>query len=995
MREKWVARPFSALGLVVLLLFGSSQLIAQEQPAPPQTPEEKAAAEAAAKKAEEEGKVRLAEEVTVTGTLIRRKDLESLSPVAVVTPEEVTYQGTTRVEDLIQSLPQVFAVQNSTVSNGASGTATVALRALGSVRTLVLINGRRMPAGDAFEAGSDLNSIPSALVKRVDILTGGASSVYGSDAVSGVVNFVLDTEFEGVRGEVYYNGFQHNNNNEIARSFNAARGFTVPQGSTWDGGSFNGNFAVGGKFGEGKGHASAFIDYRRIEDIRKDARDYTNCSVQTLGATGPRCGGSSSNELGRFFTQEEDLMIDTATGNTFIPYDGRVYNFAPENFMQRPDEKWSGGGFARYTVNEHLEPYAEIMFVNDYTDAQIAPSANFFRTETINCDNPMMSEQQRDRVCTQYGLGPNDFATLVPGRRNVEGGPRTDQLTHNSLRLLGGVRGAISDAWSYDVYGLHTEVSSPQSYINDLHVDRLANSLDVIGDPDDPSTWRCRSDDPGCVPWNIFRVGGVTQEAVDYLSTAALVLSGTKTQMVQATLTGDLEKHGLKFPSASEGIQLAVGAGYIKDSLFVDPDDAREKFLIAGFGGATVPIDADINVKHFFAEAVVPLVQDTAGFQDLTLEAGYRFSDYSQSGGNHSYKAQLAWAPVRGFKLRGGFARAVRAPNVRELFEPTGFDLGGAEDICAGSNPSASVAECERTGVSPAQYGSIPESPAGQYNTLDGGNQNLNVETADTVSFGVVWTPPSITGLSVTADYYDIKVEDAIGTLAGDDIVQTCANTGDSRLCGLIHRDRFGSLWITNDGFTETTNQNIASIGGKGVDVSGSYPLNLGKSGFINFGLLGSYMLERTFEDPLIAFDCVGLFGNSCGVQTSTPSPRWRSRMRAAWQSNFKTTFALGWRFTSKVTQEELSDQEDLAVPSRREIWTLNGSHEIPAFNFWDFAATYEFRKGVRLTAGVNNVLDKEPPLGAGLTDVDFGAGFYNFYDSLGRTIYTNFQFQF
>jgi outer membrane receptor protein involved in Fe transport len=985
----------------VLPLLGSSQPVAaQEPPAEPQAAEEKAAAEKAAAekaaaeavaKAEKEGKVRIEEEVTVTGTLIPRRDLESLSPVAVVTPEEVTYQGTTRVEDLIQSLPQVFAVQNSTVSNGATGTATVALRNLESVRTLVLINGRRMPAGDAFEAGYDLNSIPSALVKRVDILTGGASSVYGSDAVAGVVNFVLDTEFEGVRGELYYNAFQHNNNNEVARAINAARGFNVPQGSTWDGGAFSGNFAVGGKFGEGQGHATAFIDYRKIQDIRKDARDYTNCSVQSRGATGPACGGSSTNELGRFFTEEEDLMIDTATGNTFIPYDGRVYNFAPSNFMQRPDEKWTGGGFARYTVNEHVEPYAEIMFMNNFTDAQIAPSGNFFRTQAINCNNPMMSEQQRDRVCTQYGLGPSDFATLVPGRRNIEGGPRTDQLTHTSLRLLGGVRGAISDAWSYDIFGMHAEVSSPQSYINDLHVTRLEESLIVDGDPDDPSTWQCRSGSPGCVPWNIFQVGGVTQEAVDYISTAALVLSGTKTQMVQATLTGDLEKHGLKFPSASEGIQLAVGAGYIKDGLFVDPDDAREKFLIAGFGGATVPIDADINVKHVFVEGVVPLVQDSPGFQDLTLEAGYRFSDYSQSGGNHSYKAQLAWAPVQGFKLRGGFARAVRAPNVRELFEPQGFGLGGAEDICAGASPAASPEQCARTGVSAAQYGDIPESPAGQYNTLEGGNDELEVETADTISFGVVWTPRSIAGLSITADYYDIQVENAIDSLEADDIVQACAETGDPRLCSLIQRDRFGSLWITNDGFTETTNQNIGRLGGSGIDVTASYPWNLGKSGFINLGLLGSYMLEDTFEDPLIAYDCAGLFGNSCGI----PDARWRHRFRASWKSNFKTTFALGWRFTSKVTNEELSDQEDLAVPSRAESWRVNDSHEIPAFNFFDLAGTYEFRDGVNLTVGVNNFLDKEPPLGAGLSDVDFGAGFYNFYDSLGRTVYANLKFDF
>jgi outer membrane receptor protein involved in Fe transport len=337
----------------------------------------------------------------------------------------------------------------------------------------------------------------------------------------------------------------------------------------------------------------------------------------------------------------------------------------------------------------------------------------------------------------------------------------------------------------------------------------------------------------------------------------------------------------------------------------------------------------------------------------------------------------------------------VRAPNVRELFEPQGFGLGGSEDPCATDpatgRPTATFEQCQRTGVTAALYGRIPESPAGQYNTLGGGNPDLNAETADTVSFGVVWTPKAITGLSITADYYNIKVKDAIGILAANDILSKCLETGDPRLCSLIHRDRFGSLWITNDGFTETTNQNIAQLGARGVDVSGSYPLNLGNAGFINFQILGTYMLKDTFEDPLISYDCAGLFGNSCGI----PDARWRHRFRAAWQTNFNTTFALGWRFTSRVTNEELSDETDLAVPARTQLWTVNGSHEIPAFNFFDFAATYKFKDGVNFTLGVNNLLDKEPPLGAGLSDVDFGAGFYNFYDSLGRTVYANFQFQF
>lgn len=326
MTFRWFSRMLPLL--ILPLLLGLSGLAQAQEQATPQTDEEKARLE----QAEKEGKVRVTEEVVVTGSLIPRKDLDALSPVAVVDVEEVTYQGTGRVEDLIQQLPQAFAAQNSTIANGASGTATVALRNLDSVRTLGLLNGKRMASGDAYATSADLNFIPTALISRVDVLTGGASSAYGADAVAGVVNFVLDTEFEGFRGEVLWNGYQHNNSNDLAQQINAARGYTAPTGSAWDQGGYTFNFAVGGKFGDGdKGHASAFVDYRDVSAITKDARDYTNCSVQSLGATGPACGGSATWEYGRFLANSGDYVLDPRTGNntTFRKRVGTdVYNFA-------------------------------------------------------------------------------------------------------------------------------------------------------------------------------------------------------------------------------------------------------------------------------------------------------------------------------------------------------------------------------------------------------------------------------------------------------------------------------------------------------------------------------------------------------------------------------------------------------------------------------------------------------------------------------------------
>jgi outer membrane receptor protein involved in Fe transport len=293
--------------------------------------------------------------------------------------------------------------------------------------------------------------------------------------------------------------------------------------------------------------------------------------------------------------------------------------------------------------------------------------------------------------------------------------------------------------------------------------------------------------------------------------------------------------------------------------------------------------------------------------------------------------------------------------------------------------------------VAPSQYGRILENPAGQYNSLDGGNPELDVETADTITAGFVWTPRSITGLSVTADYYDIKIEDTIDSFQPDDVIRSCAATGNDALCSLIHRDSLGTLWLTQDAYTVSTNVNIGELKARGIDVSVSYPWNLGDSGFINFSMLGSTMLESRLTTPLTDYDCVGFMGNQCGI----PSPTWRHRARAQWNTNFNATFTLGWRFISSVENDDLSDDEDLGNPDLVEQLALNGSDVIPSFHWFDLAMAYKFKDNVRVTVGCNNLMDKEPPLGSGLSDVDFGPGFYGTYDYLGRALFANLQFEF
>ena len=938
---------------------------------------------------------RFEDEISVTGSLIPRPTLEAMSPVTVMEPSDITHTGITRLEDLLTTLPQVFRAQNSTISNGATGTATVDLRYLGHVRTLVLINGRRMPTGDVGSPVADLNFIPAGLVKRIDVLTGGASSVYGADAVAGVVNFILDTDLEGFRGGVEYGAYQHDNRNELMRRINTEAGFTYPTGSTWDGEVVSAYAALGGKFANGKGHATVYLDYRHIDAITMAMRDYANCFV-SRGPNGPVCGGSAYTPAGVFISSNQDysdyrLYARDPSNDDMVPYTGQVYNYSPLNYMQRPDRRWAAGAFIHYAFNPHVEGYAEVMFMDDFTDAQIAPSADFGSTYLINCDNPMLTDQQRELFCTQWGYGPHDDANVQVLRRSVESGPRYDSLRHTAWRLLGGARGSIDGQWSYDIYGLHAEVQIPESYHNDLNVDRLQDALLVVGDPADPSTWRCRSGNEGCVPWNIFSAGGVTQAAVDYIRTAALSQGSTETEMVEGKLVGDLEGYGWKLPAASEGIQVALGALYRKEGLVLDPDEVERTGNAAGFGGPVPPVSGSYNVTEAYVEARVPLIQDTSGAQDLSLELGYRYSDYNLSGSHPTYKAQLSYAPVVGLKLRAGLARAVRAPNINELFTPQERGLGGSEDICANDPatgvPSATLEECVRTGVTPAQYGHILANPAGQYNVLYGGNPELEPETADTHTLGFVVTPPGAPGLSAAVDYYDIRVGDTIWPLFANDIITTCARTGDPALCSLIHRDASGSLWLTPDGYTITTDRNIGGLATRGVDVNASYLLHLGGAGFLNMNLVGSYLISNRLDNALRAYDCAGYFGGQCGL----PLPRWRHRAVFSWETTFRTVFSLGWRYMGPVTNDDASPDPDLANPDLIESWKINGAYELDAVSYFDLSVTYDFTKGVQLTVGVDNILDKEPPLAPSLSLT----GFIGTYDPWGRFVHASMLFTF
>lgn len=955
-------------------------------------------------------------DIVVTGSRLRSPNLESASPITVLSPAEIRQTGTTRVEDLVNSLPQVFAGQNSGYSNGSSGTATVNLRGLGSERNLVLVNGRRLMPGDPTSSAADINTIPGALIKRVDVLTGGASSVYGADAVTGVVNFVMDTDFEGFRLDGQYSFYNHNNRagSDIQKAL-SARGFGAPDGQTADGGTVDVTAIFGTSFDDGRGHVTAYAGYRKIDAVTQDRRDYSACALgqstlaqRNAGFGQYNCGGSGTSANGTFYTN--DATFQVGPGRTFIP-GSTPYNFAPTNYFQRPDERYTAGFFANYEISDAVKPYAEFMFMDDRTVAQIAPSGNFGNTFSINCDNPLLSAQQLAIVCAptnlltapdgsvEAGEAPYLFVDPVSGatynrgflqplRRNVEGGPRRDDLQHTSYRFVAGVRGDLGSAWNYDAYYQYGRTNFAETYFNDFSVNRLNNALDVITGSDGSAI--CRSAQPGgsdanCVPYNIFG-GGVSAGALNYLQVPGFQRGINTEQVVSANIAGTLGEYGVQSPWAAEGLGIVIGGEYRKESLDFFSDVTFQTGDLAGQGAPTLPVAGSFDVKEVFTEVRLPLVSDNF-FHDLTLTGGYRYSSYGNSAGGSfntdTYKIEGEFAPIRDIRFRGGYNRAVRAPTVQDLFAPNRVALNGSTDPCAGFTITAANVGCLAQGLTVGQF--VAENPAAQYNGLIGGNANLAPEVADTYTAGVVIQPRFLRGFALSVDWFKIKLEGAISGIGQDTTLQICTDTANPFFCSLINRDQFGSLWRSNNGYVVDTTQNIGGLSTQGIDVNASYTVPLGEAGSVGLSFVGTY-LDELITDPGVSdpYDCSNLYGNICG----TPNPKWRHQARASYTAPNGMGLSLRWRYMGPVTLDTVELGGTVTPANRR----------LEETSYFDLSFTAKVGDNFNFRLGANNILDKSPRLTAA---ANCPAGPCNgntwpgVYDAIGRYIYTGVTLDF
>jgi iron complex outermembrane recepter protein len=991
-----------------------------------------------------------ADTIIVTGSRLNQANINSASPVFQINADEVNTRGITRVEELLNILPQAFSGQTSQTSNGASGTATLNLRGLGAVRTLVLVDGKRLPYGSPSNSASNLDLVPAQLIQRVDIVTGGASAVYGSDAMAGVANFIMRRDFEGIMFDGQVGAYQDGNGNDFAAAVLGAGAIGVP-GGTLDGRNVMASITFGANTADGRGNVTAFLSYQDQNEIRQDARDYSACAYGSSGPSPTSVGGIGcvGSATFRRFGLGGNSLFQNEDG-TLVPYTGIVsqtFNFAPDNFIQRNNQRFSFSTMARYEITDNVEAYLDLGFTNNTTDAQIAFSGTFFRNFSINCDNPFLDEAvpgggtfadgflgcSAAQIST--GLNPDGTPADVAlggvatgaGRRNVEGNPRNSFIDLSTYRMVGGFRGALGDNWNYDVFGQFAKTLQTRISTGDINFQKAQNAFFVIDDPMNPGTAICRDGPATCVPWNIFQRNAdgttrVTQGAVNYVEGNGFRNGFTKQMVLGGTLSGDMGAYGFQFPWAENGVQLLGGVEWRRDQLDSQPDDVSQIPAGMGFtgvGGGTLPVAGQVSVWELFMETQIPLIQGRPFFEELGINGAYRYSDYSTDGNGvqnsfntSTFSAGVTWSPTPDIRFRGQFQRAVRAPNVIALFTGQNTGLFGATaggnglfDPCASGAgnvppPAATAAQCAFSGVSGAQYGSIPDNPAGQLNQVTGGNPFLTPESSNTYTFGVIATPSFVEGLTVSVDYFDITINDAISAIPPQTSLNQCIATGNPTFCDLVVRDAGGTLFVSNTAPTgstarfagvQATNANISNLSTRGLDVAVAYNVDLGGWGSLNTNYVSTFLFETsTVPVPGVttSVECKGLYAGQCG----NPNAEYRHRLLTTWQTPWNVDMTATWRYMSGIDQDSGTPSVSTggtAVPSGNVL-----DDRFDPASYLDIAARWYVRENVTLRAGINNVMGRDPELTTFGGASSNGNTIAGVYDTAGRFFFFGVNLQ-
>lgn len=956
--------------------------------------------------AQEEAPVVTNEVIVVTGTRISNPNLELTSPVTVVGEEELTYRQSNTAEEFIRQLPGAVPSVGSAVNNGNGGASFVNLRGIGSVRNLVLLDGRRFVPADT-TGRVDLNSIPLAVIERTDILTGGATTTYGADAVSGVVNFITKDDFAGA---------------ELVGNMQISE--------IGDAKTYRLEGTIGANFDDGRGNAVFSIGYQKQDPVYQGDREFSEFNVGSFSGA----AGGSSNAVPAVIVGPVPGGAGQITDDRGFTNDLTLYNFNPSNIFVTPFDRFNIFGSARYELVPEVEFYTQGAFSKQTVSTIIAPGGSFFNNYQLNLNNPFLGEGLVDAFCeglelsdaecaagrsTQFGPripqededgevtfvdNPDyvEFTTQVR-RRTIEAGTRNSDFTTNLFNYVAGFRGDITDNIQWDIYGTYGESERIQRQSGFGRLSRLQPALLAI--PDGSGGVQCISDDENCVPLDIFGpAGSLNQDAADYVfGLSQQVINQATIKTVNATLTGDFGD----FRISDDIIGFAVGAEYREFTATRLSDEASQTpGEVVGGGGAAPDVDGSYDVKDVFGEVYIPLLAGTPGFQELTVELGARYSDYSTAGTEFTWKAGGSWTPFYGLTVRGNYQKAARAPNIGELFVPvtTGLNNLGT-DPCQGEidgdpNPNlddpAFRAVCIAQGA-PADRvndGTIPEPAAGQINVTTGGNPDLQTEDAQTWTVGVLLQPEFVPGLAVTVDYFNIEITDAISAPAPGDIINGCYIDGpldydDNPFCQLIERDPVtGSLSGSPDSTPGLllNQSNLGVIRTDGIDATAAYDMGLTEGIGLGLSFTGTWTFKNEFQsDPSADFrECVGYYSVNCG----SPQPEFVFNQRTTLYFEDTLNVSLLWRYLDSLEQEPRDIVENNpGFQGDTELFGEVDFQQIDAFSYFDLSAQYNVEP-VELTFTIQNLFDKQPPIvGSDIGSTSFNSGntYPSTYDAIGR----------
>lgn len=940
-----------------------------------------------------------AEAIVVTGSRIRRRDLESSGPTTVVSSEEFKLSGAVNVEQVVNTLPQVVPGATAFSNNPGAGIATLDLRGLGNQRTLVLVNDRRYVFFDPTQT-VDLNNIPQFLIESVDVVTGGASAVYGSDAVAGVVNFRLRQDLQGV-----------------------TMGGQYAITERGDGARWNLNAALGTEFADGAGHVTIFGDYFKREAIFQAERDFSSrVLVENSDFTGLIPGGSATVPGGRFTVPGSivvpagnglgSVTLARGAGNFAQPfgalYTGNrqsrpyvnpddAYNFAKDNYLQVPQQRWLIGGYGTYEVSDIFKPYFEVTFANNRVANELAPTpvTGAFAVAT---NNPFLSDADRtaliqtdaneaqiDAARAARGLAPlfNDpgFVNIAVSRRVNDIESRNADFERNAWRAVAGTTGNLGAGLTYDAYYLYSRTQNTTVQRGNISRSAFANALRENR-------------------LNIFGPGTITADMAKEIAITAQNTVTSQLQVASASVSGELFAIGL----GAEPIGFAIGGEWRSVASEFIPDTALSSGDVIGFN-AGEPTQGDYSVKEVFGELLVPIVADQPFFNELTVRGAARLGDYSLDsvGSVFTWAAGAEWAPVSDIRFRAQFQKAIRVPNVGELFGGQANNFPSATDPCSGRSAvdtrTAEVrALCIATGVPEALVFQNSIQPNSQIESLVGGNSALREESSETFTAGVVLRPSFVPGLSITVDYFDITVDDYIAPLGGSTqgILNLCyysVQSVDSEYCKAIRRDPNSGV-IGGQFLISALNANISTLETSGVDFQADFGTRTGfgllsEEGRLNLSFLGTWTRKSDYTPvgdlPDEVVRCDGAFGPSCDVVYGDPVPKFRFTSRASFVDG-PLTSSLRYRWIGKVRNDAIlngtKDEDSVVVD------------ELEPKGYLDLTFAYEVRDNLELTFGVNNLLDVQPQI----VDLDYDeqAGtFPSTYDVLGRDFFVSARLNF